>query len=432
MILKSQSAEDDISRQLAGDWARGVGAACGVAAAIAAAFNAPVTGLLFAHEVILRHYSVRAFAPVAVSAVAGYMVSVSVFERPPFLLIGEMQTISPSDAVLFGVQGALFGVLSVLYLRAIFALWRRLSPWPVLPLLSAAGGICGLLWLLSPLSAGGGQHLLLAAVSGGIGDWQTALLVGGVKIVATILCLGAGFAGGVVSPTLVVGAMAGLVYASLAAAVGVYDGPAFVPVICGMMAFAAPALGAPIASILFVLELSGGNYPLTLAAALAVALSVSAAGKAGRGSYYEQQLKSRGIDIRRSGAWRDMNHISMAALLKTMSQQPFDLVDSTAPPPLSHLPVFVVDKHGVCLGEMDRLRAAGQNGVVCAGELVRQTPIVRADNTLAEVVQICAARRDGGDLLAVVDAEGRLLAAVGEGDCWRALLMLRHANSTDS
>ena len=281
-------------------WARGVGPACGVAAAIAAAFNAPVTGLLFACEVILRRYSAAIIAPVAVSAVVGWAVSVHVFNREAFLSIGDMRAFTPSDFLFFGFLGLIFGVLSALYLRAIFALSRRLSPFPALPLFAAAGAVCGLLWLLSPESSGG-RELLRAAVEDDL-PWTAALSIGAVKAAATILCLGAGFAGGIVSPTLVVGAMAGALFAALAAATGVYDGPLFAPVVCGMMAFTAPTIGAPLAGILFVLELSGGNYPLTVTATLAVALSVSAAAKIGKGSYYEQQLRARGIaesEIRR-------------------------------------------------------------------------------------------------------------------------------------
>lgn len=276
--------------------ARGVASACGVAAAISAAFNAPVTGLLFAHEVILRHYSPRAFAPVAVAAIAGYTVSAA-FGRPPFLSIGDMRAVAASDFVVFGLQGALFGAFSVWYLRAIFRLGKVLSPMPPIPVLAAAGMVCGFLWLLAPESAGG-RDLLLSAVEGEFSDeWRQTLFFAAIKTAATILCLGAGFAGGVVGPTLGIGALAGVLYATLATATGVYDGPLFVPVVCGMIAFTAPVIGAPLAGILFVLELSGGNYPLTVAASLAVALSVSAAEKLGRGSYYERQLRARGIEI---------------------------------------------------------------------------------------------------------------------------------------
>ena len=280
-------------------WGRGAGPACGVAAAIAAAFNAPVTGLLFACEVVMRRYSAANIAPPAIGAVVGWFVSAHIFNRPAFLPVGDMRAFAPSDFLFFGALGLVFGALSSSYLGAIFALSRRLSRFPAMPLFAVSGAVCGALWALYP-EAAGGRELLREAVEGGM-DWREALSSGAVKAAATVLCLGAGFAGGVVGPTLVVGASAGALFAAFASAVGVYDGPAVAPVVCGMIAFTAPVIGAPLAGILFVLELSGGNYPLTVAASVSVALSVSAAAKSG-GSYYERQLRARGIsesEIRR-------------------------------------------------------------------------------------------------------------------------------------
>ena len=64
-----------------------VAIACGVAAAISTAFNAPIAGLVFAHEVILRHYSLRAFAPVTVAAATGYVIANVVLQRPPLFRV---------------------------------------------------------------------------------------------------------------------------------------------------------------------------------------------------------------------------------------------------------------------------------------------------------------------------------------------------------
>ena len=276
-------------------WSRGVGLACGVAAAIAAAFNAPVTGILFAHEVILRRYSTRDFAPVAVSSVVGYLVSVAIFERPAFLIIGQMEEVLTADFFIFALQGLLFGLLAVWYMRAIFLLDRQLSSFPKFSKswgFIAAGGLCGGLWLLSPESVGG-RELIMWAIDNSDAAWHQVAVIGAVKAAATILCLGAGFAGGIVSPTLAIGALAGILYAAVVSLLGVYEGPMFVPVICGMVAFTAPVIGAPLAGILLVLELSGGNYPLTITASLAIALSFSVADRLGGRSYYERQIHSR-------------------------------------------------------------------------------------------------------------------------------------------
>ena len=403
-------------------WSRGVGPACGVAAAIAAAFNAPVTGLLFAHEVILRHYSARAFAPVAVAAVVGYTVSVGVFERPPFLSIGDMQTVALSDFLIFGMQGAIFGTLSALYLRAIFVLGQRLSPLPKIPLFVTAGAICGLLWVLSP-EAIGGRELLRLAVEDGSGDWRAIFTIGVIKAAATILCLGAGFAGGVVSPTLVVGAFAGALYAMAAAAAGVYDGPPFVPVVCGMIAFTAPAIGAPLAGILFVLELSGGNYPLTVAASLAVALSMLSAGKLGGGSYYERQLRARGIDIKTAREQWDLATTTVGELLSPA--QNILHIDIDAPFAAAKKRmlaagesfIWAVEKDGRYAGRIDLSRAIGGNHL-SVGDGLSVVPCLQKSDTLAAALDCCTAGKT--TWIPIVDSDGKLVGALNDADLLRA------------
>ena len=403
-------------------WGRGIGPACGVAAAIAAAFNAPVTGVLFAHEVILRHHSVRAFAPVAVAAIAGYMVSVGVFDRPPFLSIGDMRSVNAVDFVLFGIQGALFGVLSAFYLRAIFTLGRKLSPLPTMPLFVVVGGVCGLLWLIAP-EAVGGRELLRLAVEDDITGWQTAATIGAVKVAATILCLGAGFAGGVVSPTLVIGAMTGVLYAVTASALGVYDGPLFVPVVCGMMAFVAPALGAPLAAILFVLELSGGNYPLTLAASLSVALSMLTAGKLGKGSYYEQQLLARGVHIKSDRESWDLMAVPVSELLSSHDNVPsFNVKTSTIDAVKtmanqSALFACITDSHGKYAGIID-LATAVQNNHSSCGECMRTiSPLLQTDN-LATALHVSENAEDS--FIPVVDDNHNIVGILREIDLFHA------------
>ena len=402
-------------------WGRGIGPACGVAAAIAAAFNAPVTGVLFAHEVILRHHSARAFAPVAVAAIAGYMVSVGVFSRPPFLSIGDMRSVNAVDFVLFGVQGALFGVLSAFYLRAIFALGRKLSPLPTMPLFIVAGGVCGLLWLIAP-EAVGGRELLRLVVEDGITGWQTAATIGAVKVAATILCLGAGFAGGVVSPTLVIGAMTGVLYATTATALGVYDGPLFVPVVCGMMAFVAPALGAPLAAILFVLELSGGNYPLTLAASLSVALSMLTAGKLGKGSYYEQQLLSRGVNIKNDRESWDLMAVPISDLLSTRDIPSINITTSAADAvkimaKKSALFACITGANDKYAGIMD-LAAAARGGDSTCGECMRAISPLRQTDNLAAALDACDNSEDS--FIPVVDDNDNLVGVLRETDLFHA------------
>ena len=87
--------------------------------AIATAFNAPIAGLVFAHEVILRHYSMQAFAPTAVASAAGYVVANVIFERPPLFLVSFEGVRHGHEFILFAVVGVLSALLAMIYMKAI-------------------------------------------------------------------------------------------------------------------------------------------------------------------------------------------------------------------------------------------------------------------------------------------------------------------------
>ena len=99
--------------------------ACGVAAAISTAFNAPIAGLVFAHEVILRHYSLQAFAPTTVAAATGYVIANIVFERPPLFLVAFSGVAHSYEFALFALLGFVCALLSVWFYAVDFFSQRR-------------------------------------------------------------------------------------------------------------------------------------------------------------------------------------------------------------------------------------------------------------------------------------------------------------------
>nr|WP_144244264.1 chloride channel protein [Nitrincola sp. A-D6] len=87
--------------------------ACGVAAAISTVFNAPIAGILFAHEVILRHYALRAFAPVAVASVVGYLAANVILPQPPLFYIEAASVLHHWEYGLFLLLGIASALLAV-------------------------------------------------------------------------------------------------------------------------------------------------------------------------------------------------------------------------------------------------------------------------------------------------------------------------------
>ena len=286
----------------AGRWLRfdaSLGIGCGVAAAISTAFSAPIAAILFAHEVVLRHYSLRAFAPITIASSTGFFIEFYVFgRRPLFDIAAERSHYAPEffAFVLIGIVGALVAVVFMRTVLACAALARRsrLSPW-VRPVVAGLG--VGLMAQWVPDVLGLGKQVMIGVF---VGHSPTAMELAVLlvcKILATALCIGFGFAGGVFSPSLFIGVVTGALL-GIAAGVVLGDessGPAFYAV-CGMAAVAGPVIGGPLTIIIIVFELTH-NYELTTSVMVSVVFSNVVAYRLFGRSLFDRQLALEGCDL---------------------------------------------------------------------------------------------------------------------------------------
>jgi len=271
---------------------------CGVAAAVAASFNAPIAGALFASEVVIGHYALKAFAPIVIASVAGTAVSRSWFGDFPAFAISEYPLNSFWEFPAFVGLGVVSGVVAIAFMHAIKVSQKaaQASPVPAWLRPAAAGLAVGLLGLQFPEVMGVGygttEQALLVALPLGM-----LLAIAVAKIAATAVSLGWGFGGGVFSPSLVIGAMVGGAYGIVATAVfpEYSSGPGAYTIV-GMGAMAAAVLGAPISTTLIVFEMTG-DYALTLAVMVAVVIASEITQQLYESSFFALQLKSRGIDL---------------------------------------------------------------------------------------------------------------------------------------
>lgn len=272
---------------------------CGVGAAVAASFNAPIAGALFASEVVVGHYALKAFAPIVISSVAGTAVSRSVFgDFPAFTL--ETQIIASFwEFPAFVLLGLVSGIAAIVFMRSIFAaqsLAERLTvpPW-TRP--AFAGLAVGIIALAFPQVLGVGYGTTEAALLQKFSFWLL-VAVGTAKILATALSIGFGFGGGVFSPSIVIGAMVGGAFGILATAVfpELSSGPGAYTIV-GMGAMAAAVLGAPISTTLIIFEMTS-NYALTLGVMIAVVVASEITHHFFGRSFFTVQLERRGINIK--------------------------------------------------------------------------------------------------------------------------------------
>ena len=300
-----------------------IAVACGVSSAISTAFNAPIAGVIFAHEVILRHYSIRAFAPVTISAYVSQVMATEVFNRPRLLEVGEVSIQHAYEYGAFLLVGVVGAVVALFYMRGVLLSGKLAGklPLPVWTKPPLAGLALGLVCLGVPELLGAGLEttkatLNIEQVRGSNLDYITgmttmnaiintevvlkALLLLAVlclgKSIMTGFCLGMGFGGGVFSPALFVGATFGAVFGlALEALVPGSLNLSFYA-ICGMGAVTSAVIGAPISTILVVFELTE-NYDLAKAVLISVVFSNIICSRLFGRSLFDVQLLARGFDF---------------------------------------------------------------------------------------------------------------------------------------
>lgn len=291
--------------------------ACGVSAAIAGAFGAPMAGLVFAHEVVLRHFALRAFAPVTVAAIAGDVVGRFLFARAPVLPLNGPAVGHPTEYVLFGLLGLFAAGVSLLYMTALLTAARRGAVLPMPPVMrgAAAGLVVGIALLTFPEITGlGPLTLRLATIEGAFAPGELAILLVG-KLALTALCLGMGFVGGVFSPALIVGCAAGGLFWTFAAALSGTAPATFAAcVVAGMVAVTTPVVGAPLAGILIVLELTR-SYDMATASMVAIVVSNGVTTRVFGRSLFDRQLQLAGIDLSRGRARARLDALPVANLI---------------------------------------------------------------------------------------------------------------------
>lgn len=410
-----------------------LGAGC--AAGLAAAFNAPLAGVIFTVEVVFKRSvggnvgTMSVFTPLIVAAVAGTFTSHAIFGA-------RSELIAPGDVAgdqlllemfFFLALAVLAGLLSPLMSRVIlfatdlFERMKRVPAW-VKPALGGLGvGVLAALLFTDLL--GPGRMIVFDALNSEL-VWQVALALALLKIVATALTIGSGGMGGVFMPSLVIGACVGTVVhalASLAIGEGVSAPAAYALV--GMGAYLGATLRAPLTPIVMIFELTG-DYGLILPLMFACILSAFVAGRVEPDTLFDLTLRRKGSTrVLETGddigvMYRD--HVGdimvepdhMLRMSSSFEEvQRAALVEDTPT-------LYLLDDQGRVAGVIDSRTLAARvlRGEIdpdaTAGELTtgeRPTVLVPGD-TLAGAM--LAFSRSGRDVLPVVDADRQLLGLI--------------------
>jgi CIC family chloride channel protein len=273
---------------------------CGVAAGVAASFNAPIAGSFFALEVVIGHYALSAFAPIVIASVTGTLISRARYgDFPAFILPENWTIVSFWEFPAFAILGLVSALAAIVFMWSIMFTEDTVAKIPAPPWMrpAMAGLLVGLIALVFPQVLGVGYEATDAALSDSYPLWLLLALIVA-KTAATAICLGGGFAGGVFSPSLFIGAMVGGAYGYIATQAfpelssghGAYT-------MIGMGAVAGAVLGAPISTILMIFELTN-DYELTIAVMLATVIASVVTQQVYKQSFFTWQLERRGVTIR--------------------------------------------------------------------------------------------------------------------------------------
>lgn len=234
---------------------------CGASAGLAAAFNAPLSGLMFALEELHKHFSAKVLTSALAAAITADLVSKYFFGLKPVFDFQHVLVLPPGylpSVIILGVILGVFGVLfnkSLLFSLATYGRIRLLPSWarPVIPMILA-----GFLGIVLPAVLGGGHGLIESLTEGNFGvTFLLVLLV--VKFFFTMISYGSGAQGGIFLPLLVLGALAGSLYGNLMHGVFGMDSALISSfIILAMAGTFSAIIKAPLTGIILILEMTGG------------------------------------------------------------------------------------------------------------------------------------------------------------------------------
>lgn len=288
---------------------------CGTAAGIAASFNTPLAGVVFALEVVMLEYSVSSFIPVILSAVSATAVSNAVFGSHPAFILPSVHIGSLWDLVPVLALGVAAGAVSAAFIHSVQSIAARSARLPIAWRLVVVGLLMGAMGCLLPELMGIGYDSVDKALHGGFTLSLLALLLAG-KVLATSCCIGMGVPGGTIGPSLFIGAMLGAFFAGMA------DYLPLTPVnqvglfaLLGMGAMMAGSLQAPLAGLTAMLELTD-NPGIILPGMLVVVISgLTASEVFGKESQFITMLRSGGFQVGADPLSRTLRRIGVASVM---------------------------------------------------------------------------------------------------------------------
>ena len=292
---------------------------CGTAAGIAATFNAPLAGVMFALEVILGEFAIGTFSPIILSAVIATAVSRHYLGDVPAFSVPAYELVSSWELGLYALLGLAAGLVGVTFTTIIYKVEDAVDSirFPEYLKTPVMGAVLGIIGLAFPYVLGVGYEGMELALRGELVWWMLFALIG-VKIFATSLTIAGGMSGGIFAPSLFIGAMLGggfgyvahSILPEVTAGAGAYA-------IVAMAAVVAGTTHGPLTAFLILFEMTG-TYTIILPLMITCVIATLVARAVRSESIYTLKLIRRGLDIR---AGQEMNLMRSLKVSEAMSNK---------------------------------------------------------------------------------------------------------------
>ncbi len=288
---------------------------CGTAAGIAASFNTPLAGVIFALEVVMMEYTLASFIPVMLAAAGATALSYAAFGPEAAFHVPELGSITLSELPLVVLLGIVAGIVSALFIHLLQQVAERFKAVPFWWRTTVAGVLVGLLAILVPEVMGIGYDTVNGVLLGEIGMAMLAVLVL-FKLLATVSSVGLGVPGGMIGPALFIGASLGglvaqivtLLFPGVQLDAGIYA-------LLGMGAMMGASLQAPLAALTAIMELTHTPQIIMPGMLVIVIAGLTASELFRKESLFITMLKASGLDYDANPVMQALRRMGVAGVM---------------------------------------------------------------------------------------------------------------------
>ena len=398
----------------------------GVAASISSGFGAPLAGLIFAHEAILRHYSHKSILAIATASGISYAVSTGIWGDTNIINVSSENFNLLLILVISFLAGPIFGLISIIYMKSLLFFSKvanstRLKVWYKYSFCLLSLSMIG---HYMPEVMGLGNETVSGILYSSYSLIFLIIILFG-KILATSISLNFGFFGGVFSPAILVGAAAGAVVSTFLVTLGIFEDFQQALVISGIAAVAGAVIGAPICMVIIVLELTN-SYAYALSSLVGLAISVGYVQVRFGSSYFDVQLLNRGIDISdgRTGLFMTETDILQFAEpnFHTINENETVANAVALMSEIDQSELIVVNQSGEFVGKTNSLSLFNKQGPLSSVNVIdKDCVFIKHDASVQDAMEI--ASDFVGEIIPIVQTnQNKAVAIITEGAIFQAYL----------